>query len=86
MGQQVRKMEHIKNILAKLITGKGISEQDIKGLVLGKNSGVIEKITKHLDQTANVAIAIKNNPKLLKEVIKNKAISEMFKYGRNKGK
>lgn len=85
MGQQVRKMEHLKNILAKLIVGKQISEQDIKRIILGKNSGVVERITKHLDQTANVAAAIKNNPKLLREVIKNKAISEIFKYTKKKG-
>ena len=80
------KVEQIKNILAKLIVGKQISEQDIKKIVLGKNSGVIDKITKHLSQTANVAAAIKNNPNILKEVIKNKAISGIFKYTKKKGK
>lgn len=72
-------MEQIKNILAKLIVGKQISEQDIKRVILGKDSYAVEKITKHLDQTADLVKAIKNNPEILKEILKNKVISELFK-------
>ena len=72
-------MEHIKNILAKLIVGKKISDQDIKRVILGKNAGVVEKIAKHFDQTANVAAAIRDHPKILVEVTKSKAIDKIFK-------
>lgn len=79
-------MESVKNIIAKLIVGKQISEQDIKRLILGKNVGIVNKITKHLDQTVNVAKAIKNNPKILEEVLKNKLVNETFKYAKNNKK
>ncbi len=73
-------MEHIKNIIAKLIVGKTISDSDIKRIILGKNSVVIEKISKNLEQTSNIAKAIKSNPDMLKDILKNKAITEIFKY------
>ena len=77
-------MEHLKNILSKLIVGKQISDQDIKKIIFGKNSPAIEKISKHLDYTVDVASALKNNPDILKGVIKNKLINEIFKYTKKK--
>ena len=77
-------MEEIKNIISKLAVGKKVSEQDVKRIVLGKNYNAIEKITKRLEQNVNLAAAIKSQPKILKEVIKNKAISEIFKYYKKK--
>ena len=78
-------MDEIKNILFKLAIGKGISDSDVKRLVFGKNAEVIKKISKHLDQTVDLSKAIISNPKIVQEVIKSKAITEIFKYSKKKG-